>query len=331
MHRRIEIGWQLHRCRSWKTGKLGQCQNDAYIFVVQICFATPALFRCWNDITVRGGSGWISVILKLSEKRKSVPKKLQRMSKTQFEHATNVKTQSETFVFKHLCIHTAKRMVQCRIPQKYQVHSVPSQTKRCWRSSCSDSESHRNSGSSSSFQNCQISNHWKNWRLPCLLVCKNCFWPCGHLLAYNHGQVKETDFHTFHTKMYQAIVCKGPPAYRGVGDHRQCTGELPELEECDHEETHDDGGEGGEFNEYIPRPSKNSRVSRPHTAFQQECKIFLVKWGNHPGCASDNIPCPHSRIVLGDFQKALVYCVDCSSMHDHALLCCVSTVSLLLW
>ena len=101
--------------------------------------------------------------------------------------------------------------------------------------------------------------------------------PCGHLLAYNRGQVTQADFHTFHTKIYQAIEYKEPPPYRGVGDHR-CTDDLPELED-NHEETNDIEGD---CNDHVPQASKKPRVSRPYTAYEQEVKRFLVKWGNHP-------------------------------------------------
>jgi hypothetical protein len=75
--------------------------------------------------------------------------------------------------------------------------------------------------------------------------------------------------------------------------------EKSELEEGDHEETHDNGGEGGDFNEDIPRPSKNPRVSRPYTAFEQECKRFLVKWGNNPAILTQ------AKVLITDYDNAL--------------------------
>ena len=217
------------------------------------------------------------------------------------EIAANVKTQFETFVFKHLCIHTAKRMVKEYLKStQYTVHRP--------RRSDADGVVAVTVSATKIWDPpppFKIVRTQTIEKIGEYLFC-SCArtvvhgLPCGHLLAYNRGQVTESDFHTFHTKMYQANGCKGPlPVYRGVGDHRQCTGELPELEEGDHEETHDNGGEGGDFNENIPRPSKNPRASRPYTAFEQECKRFLVKWGNHPAILTQ------AKGLITDYDNAL--------------------------
>ncbi len=49
----------------------------------------------------------------------------------------------------------------------------------------------------------------------------------------------------------------------------------------------------------ILRPSKKTRVSRPYTAFEQECKRFLVKWGNHPAILTQ------AKVLITDYDNAL--------------------------
>ena len=117
--------------------------------------------------------------------------------------------------------------------------------------------------------------------------------PCRHILAYNEGLVDENDFAHFHTKCYLAQAYTSSP-YLGVVDRRGPT-DLPELPEV--ADTSQDVGDGDGAEQQ--HRSKKHRASHPYTAFEQECKRFIVKWGNHPAILK------RAKALITDYDNSL--------------------------